>query len=74
MTLFEKGKPAANTAVQIIAPSGWIKWLQTNDQGIIKFTPEWTGKYFAEVSKREKVTGQDFEEYSRASSMSFAVN
>lgn len=74
LTLFEKGKPAANTAVQIIAPSGWIKWLQTNDQGIIKFTPEWTGKYFAEVSKREKATGQDFEEYSRASSMSFAVN
>jgi uncharacterized GH25 family protein len=74
LTLFQKGKPAAHTAVQIIAPSGWIKWLETNDQGVIKFTPEWNGKYFAEVSRKEKVAGQVFDEYSRASSMSFTVN
>lgn len=73
LTLFQKGKPASNTAVQIIAPSGWIKWLETDEQGRVKFTPEWKGKYYAEVSKREKVIGQDFEEYSRTSSMSFAV-
>ena len=73
LTLFQKGKPASNTAVQIIAPSGWIKWLKTDEPGRVKFTPEWKGKYYAEVSKREKVTGQDFEEYSRTSSMSFAV-
>ncbi|MDR2271060.1 MAG: DUF4198 domain-containing protein, partial [Sphingobacterium sp.] len=59
---------------QIIAPSGWIKWLETDDKGVLSFMPEWTGKYYAEVSKREKAVGQDFEEYSRASSMSFAVN
>ncbi|MDF2474561.1 MAG: hypothetical protein K0S24_44 [Sphingobacterium sp.] len=74
LTLFQKGKPTANTAVQIIAPSGWIKWVETDAQGLIKFVPEWKGKYYAEVSRREKVEGQSFEEYSRASSMSFAVN
>lgn len=74
LTLFQKGQPAPNAAVQIIAPSGWIKWLETDDKGVLSFMPEWTGKYYAEVSKREKAVGQDFEEYSRASSMSFAVN
>ncbi|WP_312790415.1 DUF4198 domain-containing protein [Sphingobacterium sp.] len=74
LTLFQKGKPAPHAAVQIIAPTGWIKWLETDEQGVIKFTPVWKGKYFAEVSRREKVEGQAFEEYSRASSMSFAVN
>lgn len=74
LTLFQKGIPTANTAVQIIAPSGWVKWLETDAQGVIKFIPEWKGKYYAEVSRREKVEGQSFEEYSRTSSMSFAVN
>lgn len=74
LTLFQKGKPAPNAAVQIIAPSGWIKWLETDAQGVIKFIPEWQGKYYAEVSRKEKIEGQAFEEYSRASSMSFVVN
>ncbi|WP_426789429.1 hypothetical protein [Sphingobacterium sp. WOUb80] len=60
-------------SIQIIAPSGWIKWMETDDNGIVRFTPEWKGKYFTEVSKKEKAEGQAFEEYSRASSMSFAV-
>jgi Nickel uptake substrate-specific transmembrane region. len=73
LTLYQKGKPASNASIQIIAPSGWIKWLETDESGVVKFTPEWKGKYFAEVSKKEKAEGQAFEEYSRASSMSFAV-
>ncbi|MBD1421962.1 DUF4198 domain-containing protein [Sphingobacterium chuzhouense] len=73
LIFYEKGKPAPHSFIQIIAPSGWIRWIETDEQGVARFTPEWTGKYFAEASKREKVAGQDFEEYSRASSMSFEV-
>ncbi|WP_270089968.1 DUF4198 domain-containing protein [Sphingobacterium sp. SYP-B4668] len=73
LTLYQKGKPAANSFFQIIAPSGWIKWVETDDNGIARFIPEWKGKYFAEVSKKEKVEGLAFEEYSRATSMSFEV-
>ncbi|TYR34711.1 DUF4198 domain-containing protein [Sphingobacterium phlebotomi] len=73
LTLYQKGKPAPHSFLQIIAPSGWIRWVETDDQGVARFTPEWKGKYFAEASKREKVEGKEFEEYSRATSMSFEV-
>lgn len=73
LTLYQKGIPAANSIFQIIAPSGWIRWVETDDNGVARFTPEWKGKYFAEASKREKVEGENFEEYSRATSMSFEV-
>lgn len=73
LTLYQKGQPAAHSSFQIIAPSGWIKWVETDEHGVARFVPEWTGKYFAEVSKKEKVQGEVFEEYSRATSMSFDV-
>ncbi|QBQ42863.1 hypothetical protein E2P86_17645 [Sphingobacterium psychroaquaticum] len=73
LALYEKGKPAAHTFFQVIAPSGWIRWVETDDKGVARFIPEWTGKYFVEVSKKEKVEGEAFEEYSRATSMSFEV-
>ncbi|MFD2902341.1 hypothetical protein [Sphingobacterium anhuiense] len=34
--------------------NGWKQMSKVES----KFTPEWKGKYYAEVSKREKVTGQ----------------
>lgn len=73
LVLYEHGKPLANSAFQVIAPSGWVRWVETDDKGTARFIPEWKGKYFVEVSKREKVDGMDFEEYSRAASMSFEV-
>lgn len=73
LTLYQNGVPAPHSFFQVIAPSGWIKWVETDDHGVACFVPEWTGKYFVEVSKREKVQGQSFEEISRATSMSFEV-
>lgn len=73
LTLYQQGKPAANSFFQIIAPSRWIRWVETDEQGVARFVPQWKGKYYAEVSKKEKVEGQSFEEYSRATSMSFDV-
>lgn len=73
LTLYEKGVPVANSFLQVIAPSGWIRWVETDSNGTARFIPEWKGKYFAEASKKEKVQGQVFEEYSRATTMSFEV-
>ncbi|MFA4870437.1 MAG: hypothetical protein WC623_19735 [Pedobacter sp.] len=73
LTLYENGKPAVKAFFQIISPNGWIKWIETDQNGVARFIPEWKGKYFAEGSKKEKVADQAFEEYNRATSMSFEV-
>lgn len=44
--------------VTVASPSGWVKTVNTNAQGVAEFTPLWAGKYFIEVSKYGKEEGE----------------
>lgn len=55
---FLNGKPLVKKAVSVFSPQGWTKEFTTNEKGEIVFTPQWTGRYVAEVSNMEKVGGE----------------
>ena len=60
IAIVNNGVLLADTYVTVVAPSGWEKGLKTNAEGVISFTPEWTGLYLFETSVKENTTNQEY--------------
>lgn len=48
----------ASRAISIFSPSGWSKEIITDASGTAAFTPLWPGRYVAEVTDYQKITGE----------------
>jgi uncharacterized GH25 family protein len=52
-----KSQPSIKQKVMVFAPNGWSKELETDEQGLFKFTAPWEGRYIIEAIYSENVAG-----------------
>lgn len=52
-----KGTPVAKAKVQLAAPSGWTREVETGEDGTVTFVTPWKGQYVAEVKHTDKTEG-----------------
>ncbi len=72
-----RGKPLAKSEVEVIAQSGWVQTLETDEQGKIKITLPWQGHYVLVAnhtdSKTGKLAGQAYRKAYYTTSLSFKL-
>lgn len=56
--LFFRGQPLAKTKLTLVAPNGWQKPLQSNENGEFEVETLWRGDYVIEVAHKEAVAGE----------------
>ncbi|PJI96949.1 hypothetical protein CLU85_1706 [Acidovorax sp. 69] len=52
-----KGAPVPKAKVQLAAPSGWTREVETGEDGTVTFVTPWKGQYVAEVKHNDKTEG-----------------
>ena len=52
-----KGAPMPKAKVQLAAPSGWTREVETGEDGTVTFVTPWKGQYVAEVKHTDKTEG-----------------
>lgn len=52
-----KGAPVPKVKVQLAAPSGWTREVETGEDGTVTFVTPWKGQYVAEVKHTDKTEG-----------------
>lgn len=52
-----KGAPLPKAKVQLAAPSGWTREVETGEDGTVTFVTPWKGQYVAEVKHSDKTEG-----------------
>lgn len=63
-----RSKPLAKAKVTLVAPNGWQKQLQTDQNGELEVHTLWRGLYLLEVAHKENLAGEiDGEAYDIAS-------
>ncbi|EED68479.1 TonB-dependent receptor [Comamonas testosteroni] len=71
------GMALPKTKVQIVAPSGWSREAQSDEQGRVNFALPWKGLYVAEVHHSHKqggeAQGKSYGEASYVTTLSFSV-
>ncbi|MDR3064740.1 MULTISPECIES: TonB-dependent receptor [Comamonas] len=71
------GMALPNTKVQMVAPSGWSREAQSDEQGKVSFSLPWKGQYVAEVHHSHKQVGEaqgkSYGEASYVTTLSFSV-
>ena len=71
------GQPLPKAKVQIAAPSGWSREVQSDEQGRVNFALPWKGLYVAEVHHSDKqggeAQGKRYGEASYVTTLSFSV-
>ena len=71
------GMALPKTKVQIVAPSGWSREAQSDEQGRVSFALPWKGLYVAEVHHSHKqggeAQGKSYGEASYVTTLSFSV-
>lgn len=71
------GKALPKTKVQIVAPSGWSREAQSDEQGRVNFALPWKGLYVAEVHHSHKqggeTQGKSYGEASYVTTLSFSI-
>lgn len=66
--LYFRGQPLPKVKLTLVAPNGWQKPLQSDDQGEFEVATLWQGLYVIEVSHKENVAGEiDGDKYDSAS-------
>lgn len=55
---FVQDAAAKGKTVSVFSPSGWSKELIANEDGIVEFTPLWSGRYVVEISDMDRTPGQ----------------
>lgn len=66
--LFFRAQPLAKAKLTLVAPNGWQKQLQSNEQGEFEVHTLWQGIYLIEIAHKEMVAGEiDGEKYDSAS-------
>ncbi len=53
-----KGNKLEHTGVSVASPTGWVKGLETDKEGMFSFEPLWPGLYVTEVYYTEKAEGK----------------
>ncbi|WP_043007554.1 TonB-dependent receptor [Comamonas testosteroni] len=71
------GMALPKTKVQIVAPSGWSREAQSDEQGRVNFALPWKGLYVAEVHHSHKqggeAQGKSYGEASYVTTLSFSI-
>lgn len=71
------GMALPKTKVQIVAPSGWSREAQSDEQGRVNFALPWKGLYVAEVHHSHKqggeAQGKSYGEASYVTTLSFRI-
>jgi len=71
------GTALPKTKVQIVAPSGWSREAQSDEQGRVNFALPWKGLYVAEVHHSHKqggeAQGKSYGEASYVTTLSFSI-
>ena len=66
--LYFRGQPLTKVKLTLVAPNGWQKPLQSDDQGEFEVATLWQGLYVIEVAHKENVAGEiDGDKYDSAS-------
>ncbi|MCH7409521.1 DUF4198 domain-containing protein [Belliella sp. DSM 111904] len=60
-TVYFKGTPEPNVAVELTGPSGWTKVFQSDANGKISLETPWEGSYMLEATKSTKESGEHHE-------------
>lgn len=56
--VYFRGKPLPKAKVTLVAPNGWQKQLQSDQNGEVEVTTLWRGLYLLEVAHKENSAGE----------------
>jgi hypothetical protein len=56
--VYFRGQPLAKTKVTLVAPNGWQKSLQSDQNGEVEAATLWRGLYVLEVGHKETIAGE----------------
>jgi hypothetical protein len=72
------GQPLPKAEIEIVAQSGWLRTLETNEQGKIKLSLPWQGQYVLVANhtdtKGGQLAGQKYRKAYLTTSLSFTQN